>query len=80
MKRNLEKIIEESKDQGTSSNRKTIIHAKEGLFSIKQIQKDLEDNGRSEGESDNPKQYTIEDAALIETLSKPGKSKNGEKF
>ncbi|KAI9243787.1 hypothetical protein EDC94DRAFT_488720, partial [Helicostylum pulchrum] len=48
VKRNLEKIIEESKNQGTSSNRKTIIHAEEGLFSIKQIQKNLEDNNRSE--------------------------------
>ncbi len=73
VKRNLEKIIEKSKDQGTSSNRKTIIHAKEGLFSIKQIQKDLEDNDRSEGESDNPKQYTTEDDVFIETLRKPGK-------
>ncbi|EIE82871.1 hypothetical protein RO3G_07576 [Rhizopus delemar RA 99-880] len=49
VKRNLEKIIEESKDQGTSSNTKTIIHAEEGLLSIKQIQKNLEDNNRSEG-------------------------------
>jgi hypothetical protein len=36
VKRNLEKIIEEGNDQGTSSNRKIIVHAKEGLFSIKQ--------------------------------------------
>lgn len=75
VKRNLEKIIEESKDQGTSSNRKTIIHAEEGLFSIKQIQKDLENNNRSEGESNGSRQYNNEDAAFIETLSKPGKRK-----
>ncbi|KAI8087514.1 hypothetical protein BDF21DRAFT_324681, partial [Thamnidium elegans] len=49
VKRNLEKIIEENKNQGVSSSRKTIIHAEEGLFSVKQIQKNLEDNNRSEG-------------------------------
>ncbi|ORE00690.1 hypothetical protein BCV72DRAFT_177651, partial [Rhizopus microsporus var. microsporus] len=49
VKRNLKKIIEESKGQGTSNNRKTIIHAEEGLFSIKQIQEYLEGNDRREG-------------------------------
>lgn len=71
VKRNLEEIIENSKDQGTSIKRKTIINTEEGLFSIKQIKKDHKDNDRSEGESNKPKQYTIEDAAFIETLSKP---------
>ncbi|KAI9276054.1 hypothetical protein BY458DRAFT_506950 [Sporodiniella umbellata] len=75
VKRHLEEIIEDSKNQGTSSKIKTTIHAEEGLFSIKQIENDLEDNNKSEGESNEPKQYTIEDAAFIETLSKPGKRK-----
>ncbi|GAA5810621.1 hypothetical protein MFLAVUS_004044 [Mucor flavus] len=73
---NLEEIIEDSKNQGASSKRRTIIHAEEeGLFSIKQIEKDIEDDNRSEGESNDPTQYTMEDAAFIETLSKPGKRK-----
>lgn len=75
VKRNLEEIIENSKKQGTSSKTKAITHAEEGLFSIKQIERDLEDNNRSEGESSDPKQYTIEDAEFIETCSKPGKRK-----
>lgn len=71
VKRNLEN----SKKQGTSSKTKIITHAEEGLFSIKQIEKDLKDNNKSEGESSDPKQYTTEDAEFIETCSKPGKRK-----
>ncbi|GAA5814903.1 hypothetical protein MFLAVUS_008406 [Mucor flavus] len=73
VKRNLEEIIENSKNQETSSERKTIINAEEGLVAIKQFEKDLED--------DKPTQYTTEDAAFIEALSKPGKRRRwGEIF
>jgi hypothetical protein len=48
----LEKIIEESDNQESSNNKKTKSHAKEGLLWIEQIQKDLEDKSKIEGQSD----------------------------
>lgn len=81
VKRHLDEIIKDNKNQGTGSKTKTVNHAEEGLISIKQIENDLEDNNSSEGEVNDPKMYTIDDAEFIDSLSKPGKRKKwGEIF
>lgn len=72
----MEQIIEESGNQESSSNKqKTMCHAKEGPLSIEQIQKDLKDNSRIEGQSDTANHYIIEDVKFIENSSDPGKNR-----
>ncbi|ORE03690.1 hypothetical protein BCV72DRAFT_244214 [Rhizopus microsporus var. microsporus] len=62
VKRNLEKIIEENK--GQEGNKKTKSCAEESILSIKQLERDLEDD--SEKESKQTAMYTEEGAQFIE--------------
>ena len=74
-KRALEKIIKENDNHETNSQKKIRNYAEEGLLSIEQLERDLEDSEQS----DATNKYAIEDIKFIESLSEPRKNKKKER-
>lgn len=71
LKRNLEKIVEENKGQQDCS-KKIKSCAQESMLSIKQLERDLQDDSEEE-ENKQTITYTEEDAQFIENTCEPGR-------